>query len=441
MINTYSSQDGASWGSQLSAYYGNLPSTLYIGLFICSGTTTTTTATFDNVAFTGGTGGLVTTPAAPATMFASGSANAITMRWLPSSGATGYDLLRSTTSGSGYSVIASNLPPDKTSYVDMAVSVGTTYYYVAQAKNSAGTSGNSPEFGAALLPSPMVNLAFGGTTTANINAGPQVGGSDDAFNGDPGSKWYGWNAPTGWLQYDFGSGNAQVVKRYTVACADVDTRDPKNWNFLGSQDGATWTTLDTQSNQSFANRFSQNTYDIANTTAYRYYQIQITANNGASGVAIGDLGLWGDTGHTFPDGTYQMINRYGNKPMAAVNGSTTNGTQLVQWSYNGGSEQKWTLSYLGSGQYKITGLASGRVVNVSGNSGSNGANLILWDWANSNNEKWSVTPIGDGYFRITALSSGKVADVAGPSTADGAVVHQWDYVGVTNQKWSFTIMP
>jgi len=441
MINTYSSQDGTSWGAQLSAYYGNLPSTLYIGLFACSGNTTPVTATFSNVAFTGGTGGLVTTPAAPATLLASGSASAITVRWLPSSGATAYDLLRSTTSGSGYTVIGSNLTPDKSSYVDTAVSAGTTYYYVARAKNAVGTSGNSSEFGTALITAPMVNLAFGGTTTANINAGPQVGGSDDAFNGDPGSKWYGWNAPTGWLQYDFGSGNAQVVKRYTVACADVDTRDPKSWNFLGSQDGTTWTTLDTQSNQSFAARFLQNTYNIGNTTAYRYYQIQITANNGAGGVAIGDLGLWGDTGRTMQDGTYSVISRYSNKPMAASSGGTANGTQLVQWSPSGGNEQKWTFTSLGNGQYKVTGVASGRVMNVSGNSGSNGANLILWDWNGANNEKWTITPIGDGYFKMTAVNSGKVADVEGPSTANGANVHQWSYVGALNQQWSFSTAP
>ena len=441
MLNTYTSLDGTSWAAALSCYYASLPSTLHIGLFVNSGSTTTNTATFENVAFTGGTGGLVTTPAAPATLFASGSASAVTVRWLPSFGATGYDLLRSTTSGGGYTALASNLTPDKTSYVDTTVSAGVTYYYVARAKNSAGTSGNSPQFGAASLPTAMVNLAFGGTTTANINVGPQVGGSDDAFNNDPGSKWYSWNSPTGWLQYDFGSGTAQVVKRYTIACADVADRDPKSWNFLGSQDGTIWTTLDTQGNQSFANRFGQNTYNIGNTTAYRYYQIQITANNGAGGVAIGDLGLWGDSGRTMPDGTYYVVNRYGNKPMAASSGGTANGTKLVQWGYGGGNEQKWTFTHLGNGQYKVTGVASGRVMDVSGNSGSNGANLILWDWNGANNQKWTVTPVANGLFKITAVHSGKVADVEGPSTANGADVHQWSYVGAMNQQWMFSTTP
>jgi hypothetical protein len=324
--------------------------------------------------------------------------------------------------------------------VDTSAAAGTTYYYVVQAANSAGTSGNSPQFGDARIPAPLVNLAFGGTASDSGN--PNTSNCQNAFDRNPGTQWF-YSGTSGWLQYDFGANNAQVVKRYTLADPDTLTaRDPKDWQFQGSQDGSTWTTLDSQSNQSFVYLFRPLTYNISNTTAYRYYRLNVTANNGdATFLHVGELGLWGDTGRTLPDGTYNVVSRYSNKPMAALSGGTANGTQLVQWSSSGGNEQKWTFTSLGNGQYKITGVPSGRVVNVSGNSGSNGANLILWDWTNGNNEKWTITPIDDGYFRLTAVNSGKVADVEGPSTADGAVVHQWSYVGVLNQQWSFTLAP
>jgi hypothetical protein len=214
------------------------------------------------------------------------------VRWLPSFGATAYDLLRSTTSGSGYAALASNLSTAKTSYVDTTAAAGTTYYYVVRAKNSAGTSGNSPQFYGSLLPAPMVNLAFSGTSTASFNQNSDMEGSAKAFDSDPATKWYGWNSPTGWLQYDFGSGNAQVVKRYTINSADVADRDPKSWNLLGSHDATKWTPLDSQTNQSFVTRMGINAYDIGNTTAYRYYRLDITANNGATGAAVAELGLW-----------------------------------------------------------------------------------------------------------------------------------------------------
>jgi len=442
MLNTYTSPDGTSWAAALSGYYTNLPSTLYIGLFVSSGSTTTNTATFANVAFTGGTGGLVTTPAAPATLFATGSSKAVSVRWLPSFGATSYDLLRSTTSGSGYTVIASNLPADKTSYADTAVSAGPTYYYVVRAKNSAGTSGNSPQFYATLLPVGMVNLTTTGTATDDLNSSPTAN-SANGFDQNPGSLWFHGGGTTGWLQYDFGTGNAQVVKRYTVNSANlIPERDPKDWQFLAPNDGTSWTTLNTQSGQSFALRMKLNIYDISNTTAYRFYRFNVTANNGHPDILhIGDIGLWNDSGRTIPDGTYHVVSRYSNKVMDVAAPYTTNGTQIIQWGYNGFSGQKWAFSHQGNGQYKITNVASGRVVDVGGGSWANAAKIQLWDWLGGNSQKWTVTPVGDGYFRITAVHSGKVADVEGPSTADGAKVHQWSYVGALNQQWRMSVAP
>jgi hypothetical protein len=441
LITTFASQDGTSWAAVLSSYYGSLPSTLHIGLFVCSGNTTTTTATFANVAFTGGTGGLVTTPAAPAALFASGSTKANTVRWLPSFGATGYDLLRSTTSGSGYTALASNLSATTTSYVDTTAAAGTTYYYVARAKNSAGTSGDSPQFGASLLSAPLVNLAFSGTSTASFNSGTGLEGSDQAFNRNPGSKWYGYNAPTGWIQYDFGASNAQVVKRYTLNSADVATRDPKSWNFLGSQDGSTWTTLDSQSNQTFAARMQQNTYNLGNTTAYRYYRLDVTANNGATGLAVAELGLWGDSGQTIPNGTYRIVSRKSNKVLDLVNGGTADGTDAVQWGWNGGDDQKWTVTHLGNGQYQAVGVASGKLLEVTGASTSNGAVVQIWPSNNNNCQKWTMTPAGDGAFKLLNVNSTKAMDVSSGSTADGAAIIQWTDNGGTNQQWLMSIAP
>lgn len=439
-VTSFVSVDGASWSPMACAYYGNLGSTTYLGLFLCSGTTTAQTATFDNVAFTGGSGGPVTTPAAPKGVIANGSSKAITVRWLASFGATSYDLLRSTTSGSGYAALASNL--SGTSYVDTTAAAGTTYYYVVRAKNSPGTSGNSPQHSSSRLPTQMANIAFGGTTLASINTGSGVGQSDDAFNGDPASKWHCYNSTTGWIQYDFGANNAQTVKRYTINSADVPARDPKGWQFQGSQDGSTWTTLDTQSNQTFAYQAAQKTYNIGNTTAYRYYRLNITANNGdAYSVAIGDLGLWSDTGRIIRDGRYNIFSRRSNKGIDCQNNGTTNGTPLHQWRYLGVSSQKWDLAYQGNGQYKVTGVASGRVMDLKNSSTANGATIHLWDWLNANNQKWIVTPADDGSFKFLNVSSGKSLDVQNNSTADGALILQYTYISGDNQQWWLRITP
>ncbi|MCF7786525.1 MAG: discoidin domain-containing protein [Prosthecobacter sp.] len=291
------SPDGTNWAATEVGRLDNSPATWYVGLVVSATSGSLNTSTFSNVQITGGNGGApIVTPAAPAAFLAAAGENVVSLRWQPSFGATGYTIKRATTSGGAYSTVVSGVTAS--SYTDLAVTNGTTYYYVVTAANSAGTSANSPEDSATPI-RPMVNLAFGGTASSSAVGAPWYETPDQAFNGNSGSKWHNGNAtnhsPTGWLRYDFGAGNAQTVKRYTVISADVANRDPKTWTFQGSNDGSTWTTLDTQSNQAFVNRNHANTYNLGNTTAYRYYQIDVTANNGGGTLAIAELGLWSDT--------------------------------------------------------------------------------------------------------------------------------------------------
>jgi hypothetical protein len=184
-----------------------------------------------------------------------------------------------------------------------------------------------------------------------------------------------------------------------------------------------------------------NTYDIGNTIAYRYYRLEITANNGATGVAVSELGLWGDSGQTIPDGTYRIVSRKSNKVIDLVNGGTAEGTDAIQWGWNGGNDQKWDLVHLGNGQYKLTGVASGKLLEVTGASTSNGAVVQILTSNNGNGQKWTVIPSGDGAFKLLNVNSGKAVDVSSGSTADGATIIQWTYGAADNQQWRFSVAP
>jgi len=75
--------------------------------------------------------------------------------------------------------------------------------------------------------------------------------------------------------------SAVVMNSYAMTSAnDFAGRDPKNFNLQGSTNGSTWTTLNSQSNQAFSARFQKKTYAFTNSTAYLYYRLNITANNG-----------------------------------------------------------------------------------------------------------------------------------------------------------------
>jgi hypothetical protein len=286
IITGYISPDGTNWAAtDVGRIDAPVPDTIYVGLVVASvANGTLNSSTFSNVQITGGDGGAPSViPEAPAKLLASPGDGAVPLRWQASFGATGYTVNRSKFSGGPSETIASGVTGS--SYTDKSVTNGTTYYYSVTATNSAGTSGSSPADSATPF-HPMVNVATGGIATESGN----TSGAMRAFDQNTGSGWF-YKGTTGWLQYDHG--HTERVQRYTISSASgLVPRDPKDWQFQGSNDGSTWTTLDTQSNQAFARRLELKTYAIANPSFYRYYRLNVTANNGdVDFTDLGELGL------------------------------------------------------------------------------------------------------------------------------------------------------
>jgi hypothetical protein len=90
------------------------------------------------------------------------------------------------------------------------------------------------------------------------------------------------------------NGHPERVQRHAVtSTTNPVPRDPKDWQLQASNDGATWTALDTQNDQVFDYRLELKTYAIANPASYRYYRLNITANNGDSTLTdLAELGLF-----------------------------------------------------------------------------------------------------------------------------------------------------
>ena len=109
----------------------------------------------------------MTAPAAPTNLVATATPTGrINLSWGAPTGATSYQLLRSTTSGGPYSPVAS---PAVTSYQDSGVASGTTYYYVVRAVNSGGSSVPSNQASAKTVPEPPSNVAAVTASASAIN--------------------------------------------------------------------------------------------------------------------------------------------------------------------------------------------------------------------------------------------------------------------------------
>jgi len=168
-----------------------------------------------------------------------------------------------------------------TTYTDTSLSNGTNYFYVVSALNSLGESGNSSQ--ASAIPTPVI-------VSASAENPPNETAAK-AFDGLTNTKWFNAGAGnTGWLAYYFG-GIAKTVTRYDITSAnDVPGRDPKDWQFQGSWNGAAWTTLDTRTGQTFTNRFQTRQFTVSNPSSYAWYRLNVTANNAdPNGLQLAEL--------------------------------------------------------------------------------------------------------------------------------------------------------
>ena len=130
-------------------------------------------------------------PAAPTNLTASAGNTQVSLAWTASSGATSYQLYRSTTSGNE-TLVQSGITT--TSFTDTGLTNGTTYFYKVAAVNAVGTSSLSNEASA----TPTAATFTGAHINFSTSTGEAVNGyrADTGFAfGDRGNGLtFGWNA-------------------------------------------------------------------------------------------------------------------------------------------------------------------------------------------------------------------------------------------------------
>jgi regulation of enolase protein 1 (concanavalin A-like superfamily) len=428
-------------------------------------------------------------PAAPTALVATPGAGKVYLTWTGPGGdvANGYNILRSTTAGGPYSSIGSWTNNTLTTYTDLTVTNGTTYYYRVSANNQSGTSGNSTEANAqpvattTSLPTGWASKDIGATATVSstgyasvVNNTFIVNGTGTGLGGTSDHFTYTYGMVTG--DVTITAHMANYIWAWTGDKAGLVIRESldsnaKSLTLYQGDLGNRVTSFQTRSATGGSttsvggNKFSffpwyrlqrsGNTFTAYQSTDGITYQIIGTSTvamnsacyvglavcSGATGsfsnVTYENVSISGNSLQTIPDGTYRIIARHSGKALDVTGASTADGANVEQWTYSGGTNQQWTLTNLGSGQYKIIGVGSGKSLDVANNSTADGANIDIWPYSGSNNQRFTFTPTSAGYFRITPVNSGKALDVANGSTADGANVDQWTYNGGNNQQWRF----
>ncbi|MFC5907132.1 glycoside hydrolase [Streptacidiphilus monticola] len=155
----------------------------------------------------------------------------------------------------------------------------------------------------------------------------------------------------------------------------------------------------------------------------------LTATLPAQSVTTYVLSSAGQPGSTAPTG--QTLTGVGSGRCLDVPGSkTANGTQLDLWTCNGGSNQAFTLTASGT----ITVYGGGSAKCLDGYQGGTAAGTVvdIYTCNGGANQRWVVHPDGT----VTNAASGLCLDATGQGTANGTLIEEWTCNGGTNQRWT-----
>jgi hypothetical protein len=174
---------------------------------------------------------------------------------------------------------------------------GDATYAAATPVRRTFTVTASPELGPHDLTGDTSHPPFVVSASSELNDAWQAWRAFDGVVGPAATAgWSGAGPGPEWLQIDLGS--AGLLYRYSIGIPSGQgiAIAPRQWTMQGSNDGTAWTILDTVT-------VAEQNWGVPGTVrlflpypavevSYRYYQLNITANDGAPTVMIAELSLY-----------------------------------------------------------------------------------------------------------------------------------------------------
>jgi|GEM_PF-6550027 len=123
------------------------------------------------------------------------------------------------------------------------------------------------------------------------------------------------------------------------------------------------------------------------------------------------------------------------------NASTSTGTQLIQWSCNGGVNQNWTFTPVAgtAASYTIANGSSNLCVDVSARSTADNAQVIQYTCNGQTNQRFTLQAVAVSgaadTFNLVAAHSGKCVVPAGDATANNTALVQLPCTSAGTRVW------
>lgn len=148
-------------------------------------------------------------------------------------------------------------------------------------------------------------------------------------------------------------------------------------------------------------------------------------------------------GRAVADGVYYIRNLNSGKYLDISWSGTANGTEVIQFGYNGGLNQQFRVNLEDDGYYTIKPMhCPSSAIDLRSESGAdtNGTDAQLYTYCKANEQKFTIDDAAGGGFKIgTKCSNGKkVLEVTNSSLDSRAIVQIWENSDTrTNDNWVF----
>ena len=134
------------------------------------------------------------------------------------------------------------------------------------------------------------------------------------------------------------------------------------------------------------------------------------------------------TSSNIPDGTYAVQHKGTGKYVTAYE-SGKPGDQLYVYSDPGSpySDQQFSFKRQNDNTYIITCVNHGRAVDVAGTGTTNGTQIVQWEYSGGSNQRWFIVDVGDGYYRFVPKHTNMSMDVCENGVGNNTKIQLWTH--------------
>ncbi len=130
-----------------------------------------------------------------------------------------------------------------------------------------------------------------------------------------------------------------------------------------------------------------------------------------------------------------VISFHSGKALDVAAGSNYDGAAVIQYTFNGSSNQLWDVIDAGRGRVVFVSQDSNKVLDVRGAGERDGDPVQQFRYNGNEDQLWRIERLGGGAYQIVNFASGKCLDVEGGGRQDGSRIIQYKCQGGENQAW------